>query len=493
MCAIACVATRSLVVTRTAGESGPCSAWLSRSTATTNGSACSSAIDEDLGRPGEQVDADLAEQLALRLGDVGVAGTGDEVDPLDRLGAEREGDDRLHAAEEVDLVGAGEVHRRDRRGRDLAADRRRARGDALDAGHLGGDDRHVRRSGQRVAATRHVGAGGADRDVLAGRGTTPGAVSISKSVRLSRAGPRRSGARCACTVSMSSIDLAGTPATIRSISSASSRNDGGDQRSKRSEYSRTAASPRARMSSMMPPRRWRRRHGVRWRRQTAAAADLSWVIIVALQGSGAARLYTYVLATVNAAPGPLSHPSDFSKQRGVVTDPPAERLDRGEPGRPVEAQRLRLRFAGAEAQHGDAGGARMLLEGGEQRLGHACSTVVGGDVHHVELRCRRVERRDGDAADRVAVDGGHPEAAERSGEVGGVERVRRGEPVATLDLGPQRRRSSPVPRWRRGRTRRSQPLRRPGQTSARRTCWPLTHCPPRSFWKCRSETSLAIV
>ena len=33
----------SEVVISTAGESGPCSAWLSRSTATTNGSACSSA------------------------------------------------------------------------------------------------------------------------------------------------------------------------------------------------------------------------------------------------------------------------------------------------------------------------------------------------------------------------------------------------------------------------------------------------------------------
>ena len=44
MCAIALAATRSLVVTRTAGESGPCSAWESRSTATMNGSASSSAM-----------------------------------------------------------------------------------------------------------------------------------------------------------------------------------------------------------------------------------------------------------------------------------------------------------------------------------------------------------------------------------------------------------------------------------------------------------------
>ena len=77
MCAIARGRASSLVVISTAGESGPCSAWLSRSTATTNGSACVVGDDQDLGRAGEQVDADLAEQLPLGLGDVGVARTGD--------------------------------------------------------------------------------------------------------------------------------------------------------------------------------------------------------------------------------------------------------------------------------------------------------------------------------------------------------------------------------------------------------------------------------
>ena len=114
--------------------------------------------DEDLRRSGEQVDADLAEQLTLGLGDVGVARSGEEVDPLDRLCAEGQRHDGLDPAEQVDLVGARKVHRRDRRRRHLAADRRRAGRDPTDSGHLRRDDRHVRRGGERIAAARHVGA-----------------------------------------------------------------------------------------------------------------------------------------------------------------------------------------------------------------------------------------------------------------------------------------------------------------------------------------------
>ena len=116
--------------------------------------------DEDLGRPGEQVDADLAEQLALGLGHVGVAGAGDEVDAVHRLRADGHRGHGLHAAEDPDLVGAGEVHRGHGRGGDLAADRRGAGDDAGHPGDLGGDDGHVRRGGQRVLAARDVGAGG---------------------------------------------------------------------------------------------------------------------------------------------------------------------------------------------------------------------------------------------------------------------------------------------------------------------------------------------
>ena len=67
-----------------------------------------------LGRAGEQIDADAAEQLALGFGDIGVAGADDHVDRRDRLGAERHRGDRLDAAEHVDFVGAAEVHARRR-------------------------------------------------------------------------------------------------------------------------------------------------------------------------------------------------------------------------------------------------------------------------------------------------------------------------------------------------------------------------------------------
>ena len=65
--------------------------------------------DQRLGRPGQQVDADAAEQLALGLRHIGVAGADDHVDRRDALGAERHGRHRLHAAEHVDLVGAAEM------------------------------------------------------------------------------------------------------------------------------------------------------------------------------------------------------------------------------------------------------------------------------------------------------------------------------------------------------------------------------------------------
>jgi hypothetical protein len=64
--------------------------------------------DQRLGGPGEQVDADPAVELALGLGDEGVAGPHQHVDRRDRAGADRHGGDRLDAAEHVDLVGAGE-------------------------------------------------------------------------------------------------------------------------------------------------------------------------------------------------------------------------------------------------------------------------------------------------------------------------------------------------------------------------------------------------
>ena len=118
-----------------------------------------------LGRSGEQVDADAAEQLALGFRHIGIAGPDDHVDGRDRLGAERHGGDRLHAAQHVDFVGAAEMHGCDNRRMRPALERRRAGDDALHAGDPRGDDRHVRRGDHRIAPARHVAADRVDRDV----------------------------------------------------------------------------------------------------------------------------------------------------------------------------------------------------------------------------------------------------------------------------------------------------------------------------------------
>ena len=70
---------RASVVTSQAGEFGPCSAWPTRSTATIVGVGGVVGDHQDLGRAGEHVDADAAEEDALGLGDVLVAGPDDDV------------------------------------------------------------------------------------------------------------------------------------------------------------------------------------------------------------------------------------------------------------------------------------------------------------------------------------------------------------------------------------------------------------------------------
>ena len=118
----------------------------------------------DLGGPGEDVDADLAEQRALGLGDEFVARADDHVGRLageQALGHRR---DRLHAAERHDHVGARlvegveqvRVHR-------TAAKWPRAGDDRLHAGGLGGGHAHVGRGDVRVAARWGITACHVDR------------------------------------------------------------------------------------------------------------------------------------------------------------------------------------------------------------------------------------------------------------------------------------------------------------------------------------------
>ena len=103
-------------MTRIAGESGPCSAWVMRSAATTPGSAGGVGEDHALGGAGGQVDADLAADLDLGGGDPGVARPDDPVDGLDAgvRQAEGEGRDRLGATgddEGIDFEQAGGAER----------------------------------------------------------------------------------------------------------------------------------------------------------------------------------------------------------------------------------------------------------------------------------------------------------------------------------------------------------------------------------------------
>ena len=78
---------------------GSCSAWLSRSAAIQSGSFAPSATTTISLGPGDHVDADHAVELALGLGDPGVAGAGDHVDRRDPPGAIGERGDRLRAAD----------------------------------------------------------------------------------------------------------------------------------------------------------------------------------------------------------------------------------------------------------------------------------------------------------------------------------------------------------------------------------------------------------
>ncbi len=122
--------------------------------------------DQRFGRAGQKIDPDAAEQLALGLGHIGVAGADDHVDGLDRFSAERHGGDGLHAAEDINVIGAAEMHGGDDGRMRPALEWRRAGDNAFHAGDLGGDDRHMRRGDHRVAAARHIAADRIDRDML---------------------------------------------------------------------------------------------------------------------------------------------------------------------------------------------------------------------------------------------------------------------------------------------------------------------------------------
>ena len=122
---------------------------------------------ENLGRPGDHIDADLAKDLALGRRDIDVAGADDFIDGRHAFGAVGQRGDSLRAAGFDDAVDA----RHRRRGEDVRVHLAVGAGggghhNLLDAGDLRGDHvhQHRRRVGRRAA--RHIDAGPLDRGVL---------------------------------------------------------------------------------------------------------------------------------------------------------------------------------------------------------------------------------------------------------------------------------------------------------------------------------------
>ena len=112
--------------------------------------------DEDLGRAGDHVDADPAEDAPLGRGDVGIARSHDLVDRRNRRGAVGKGGDRLRAADPIDLgdpehLGGGKNERVENPVR-----RRHRHDQPLDPGDLGRDRVHQHRGGVGRRAARHI-------------------------------------------------------------------------------------------------------------------------------------------------------------------------------------------------------------------------------------------------------------------------------------------------------------------------------------------------
>ena len=73
---------------------------------------------------------------------------------------------RLHAAQDVDLIGAAQMHGCHGGGRRGAVHGRGRRNDPLDPGDLCGDNAHMRRGNHGIAPARHIAADAVDRNVL---------------------------------------------------------------------------------------------------------------------------------------------------------------------------------------------------------------------------------------------------------------------------------------------------------------------------------------
>ncbi len=207
--------------------------------------------DQHLGRPGDHVDADLAEHHALGRRHIGVAGPDDLGDRRDRLRAIGERRDRLCAADAKNFVDAGEFRRRQHQRIEFAAGRRHHHRDARHAGDLGrhGVHQHRRRIGG--GAARHIKPDRLDRRPARAE---LDAERIGKAIVLrhlpavigldaARGRVRARRARRGCTLcTAAAISCAVTFIPARSRSSLSNL----------SVYSFSARSPRAATSATMP-------------------------------------------------------------------------------------------------------------------------------------------------------------------------------------------------------------------------------------------------
>ena len=123
--------------------------------------------DQDIGGACEHVDPQRAEQLALGLGDIGIAGTGEHIC---RGGAELapcHGRDALHAADLQDGVGSGKMCGIEDGGIGAVCAACRGCGHHMwHAGGAGGCHCHQRRGDMGIAAAGDIAARAADRDHL---------------------------------------------------------------------------------------------------------------------------------------------------------------------------------------------------------------------------------------------------------------------------------------------------------------------------------------
>ena len=112
--------------------------------------------DQHFGRPGDHVDADLAEHHALGRRHIGVAGADDLGDRRDGLRAIGQRRNRLRAADAIDLIDAGELGRGQHQRVEFAIGRRHHHDDARHAGDLGRHGVHQHRGWIGRRAARHI-------------------------------------------------------------------------------------------------------------------------------------------------------------------------------------------------------------------------------------------------------------------------------------------------------------------------------------------------